>query len=596
MTMLSSPREAMQQHYDAIVVGSGYGGGVAASRLARAGLKVCVLERGREIPVGRFPARLWEAHRELQVSGRNMRFGSETGLFDLRMGNDVHVLMGCGLGGTSLINANVCLRPDIRIFEDPIWPPEIRSDGMLDEGFMRAERILRPLPFPGPPTVKIQAMAKAAEALGIPPGRTPLHIAFSSGVNAAGIQQNACVLCGDCCSGCNVGAKTTTQLTYLPDAVTHGAEIFTECAVQSLRRKGSGDWQVVLAPSKNGAACASLTAGIVVLAAGTLGSTEILLRSQADGLALSSRLGDRFSANADAIAIGYNNDIPVNNVGVGYPPKVELEPVGPAVAALIDLRDTPELKDAIAIVEAAMPSSIAPLLPLLLTAGAQFTGVDTDGGLADELDEAGRALSCLVNGAYRGAVHNTQTFLAIGHDDASGRMRLEDDRLAIHWPEAAQQAVYGAIEEQIRKAVAATGGSYMPNPASMRLLGGNPMTVHPLGGCAMGRSIESGVVNHKGEVFDAEQSPENGAVHRGLYVCDGAVIPRSVGIHPLLTITALAERAMMHLAASHGLTFNDEPAKAETLQDLYAAPDPSAATKDEGFLLRLLRKLSFRGR
>jgi cholesterol oxidase len=595
MTMLSSPREMMQQSYDAVVIGSGYGGGVAASRLARAGLKVCVLERGREIPVGQFPARLSEARRELQVTGRNLRFGAQTGLFDLRLGNDVNVLMGCGLGGTSLINANVCLRPDTRIFDDPIWPGEIVSDGLLAEGYTRAERMLRPLPMAGPPTVKFQAMEKAAKVLGAQLDRTPLHIVFSDGANAAGVFQNACVMCGDCCSGCNVGAKTTTQLTYLPDAVAHGAEIFTECSVRSLRRNGADDWLIILALPKDGTARPSLTAKIVVLAAGTLGSTEILLRSRTDGLALSPRLGDRFSANADAIAIGYNNDIPVNNVGVGFPPKADMDPVGPAVAALIDLRDTPELKDAIAIVEAAMPSSIAPLLPSLLTTGAQFTGLDSDGTLADELDEAGRALTSLINGAYRGAIHNTQTFLAIGHDDASGSMRLEDDRLTIHWPGAAQQAVYGAIEERIKQAVAATGGTYMPNPASMRLMGGHPMTVHPLGGCAIGHDIESGVVNHKGEVFDAGHPPEDGAVHRGLYVCDGAVIPRSVGIHPLLTITALAERAMMHLAASHGLSFDDEPAKAGAVRTLYAKENASAAMPGEGFLSRFLRRLGLRG-
>lgn len=595
MTMHSSPRETMRQSYDAIVIGTGYGGGVAASRLARAGLKVCVLERGREIPVGDFPARLSQARRELQVSGRNIRFGSETGLFDLRLENDVNVLMGCGLGGTSLLNANVCLRPDTRIFDDPIWSGEIGSEGLLAESYKRAERMLRPQPMAGPPTVKFQAMEKSAKGLGAQLKRPPLHIAFANGANAAGVFQKACIMCGDCCSGCNVGAKTTTQLTYLPDAVAHGAEIFTECTVRSLRRNSADDWQIILAPPKNGTARSSLTAKIVVLAARTLGSTEILLRSQAEGLALSGRLGDRFSANADAIAIGYNNDIPVNNVGVGYPPKADLDPVGTAVAALIDLRDTPELKDAITIVEAAMPSSIGPLLPMLLTTGAQFTGVDSDGGLADELDEAGRALSSLVNGAYRGALHNTQTFLAIGHDDASGRMRLEDDRLTIYWPDAAQQAVYGAIEERIKQAVAATGGAYMPNPASMRLMGGHPMTVHPLGGCAIGHDIESGVVNHKGEVFDAAHSPEDGAVHRGLYVCDGAVILRSVGIHPLLTIIALAERAMMHLAESHGLSFDDEPANAGVVQTLYATENAPAATASEGFLSRFLRRLSLRG-
>jgi cholesterol oxidase len=581
---LSSPRAAMRPHYDAVVIGSGYGGGVAASRLARAGLKVCVLERGREIPVGGFPAKLSEAQRELQITGRKGRIGPATGLFDIRLNDDVHVLMGCGLGGTSLINANVCLRPDPRVFEDAAWPQEVRSDGLLREGFARAERMLRPEPFPGR-LVKLEALETAAKALGAPLGRPPLHIAFSAGPNGAGVMQQACVMCGDCCSGCNVGAKTTTQLTYLPDAVFHGAEIFTETLVRSLRKAENGEWQVVLAPGGDGPQ--SVTAKIVVLGAGTLGSTEILLRSAAEGLALSPRLGERFSANADAIAIGYNNDVPVNGVGVGHPPKAPVDTVGPAVAGLIDLRATPEMADGIAIVEASIPSSMAPPLPALL-AGAPLIGFDGDGGLSDELDEAGRALSGLLNGAYRGAVHNTQTFLAIGHDHAAGRMRLDGDRLAIEWPGAGKQAVYGAIEERFKRAVAATGGTYLPNPVSTRLMGSNLMTVHPLGGCAMGRDRETGVVNHRGELFDAAQDASADAIHRGLYVCDGAVIPRSIGIHPLLTITALAERMMMHVAATYGLAFDD--ASPQQTRELYPPAAP-AAVQPSSFITRLLQRL-----
>jgi cholesterol oxidase len=587
MTMLSSPREAMRPHYDAVVVGSGYGGGVAASRLARGGLKVCVLERGREIPVGGFPAKLSEAQRELQITGRKGRIGPATGLFDIRLNDDVHVLMACGLGGTSLINANVCLRPDPRVFDDPVWPEEVHSDGLLRESFARAERMLRPVPYEGEPVAKVEALKTAATALGAPLGRPPLHIAFADGPNAAGVMQQACVSCGDCCSGCNVGAKTTTQLTYLPDAVFHGAQIFTETPVRSVCKDGVGRWQIALT-GKDGAA-QSVTADIVVLAAGTLGSTEILLRSAAEGLALSPRLGERFSANADAIAIGYNNDVPVNGVGVGHPPKASVGTVGPAVAGLIDLRGTPILADGIAIVEASIPGSMAPPLPFLFVPGAPFTGFDTDKGLSDELDEAGRALSSLVSGAYSGAIHNTQTFLAIGHDDAAGRMHLDGDRLAIHWPGAARQPVYGTIEQRFKQAVAATGGTYLPNPVSTRLMGSNLMTVHPLGGCAMGRDRDSGVVNHRGEVFDAGQAADTDAVHRGLYVCDGAVVPRSLGIHPLLTITALAERTMMHLAATHGFVFDDAAPKDET-HELYAET-PFSAAQEPGFIKRLLQRL-----
>jgi cholesterol oxidase len=240
--------------------------------------------------------------------------------------------------------------------------------------------------------------------------------------------------------------------------------------------------------------------------------------------------------------------------------------VGPAVAGLVDLRKTDKLEDGLAVVEASIPSGAAGLLPLLFAAGAPVIGRDTDWSLADELDEAGRALESLVDGAYRGAVRNTQTFLAVGHDSGSGRMRLEHDRIVIDWPGAAQETVFQRIEETLRRATAATGGTYVKNPLSLRLMGGNILTVHPLGGCAIGADRNAGVVNHKGQVFDGGPGAAANDVHEGLYVCDGAVVPRSVGVHPLLTITALAERAMIHLASDRGWTIAtklpDAPAQA----------------------------------
>ncbi len=141
---LSMPASKLKAHYDVIVVGSGYGAGVAASRLARCGRKVAVLERGREFLPGDFPEAWRSASAETQMTGPHGRVGSATALFDVRVGKDVNVLMACGLGGTSLINANVCLSPDARVFEDTAWPREVRRDRLLAEGFVRARHMLRP--------------------------------------------------------------------------------------------------------------------------------------------------------------------------------------------------------------------------------------------------------------------------------------------------------------------------------------------------------------------------------------------------------------------------------------------------------------------
>src|SRR3972149_5485489 len=167
MAGLSRSLGFLRDRYDVIVVGSGYGGGVAASRLSRAGKKVAVLERGREVLTGQFPSRFPDLKNELQGTGKRLRTGPSSALFDVRLGEDMHVLVGCGLGGGSLVNAGVALRPDDRVFADAVWPGQIAQDGLIEEGFRRAERWLRPQSDPRANThTKYQALEAAGRALG----------------------------------------------------------------------------------------------------------------------------------------------------------------------------------------------------------------------------------------------------------------------------------------------------------------------------------------------------------------------------------------------------------------------------------------------
>jgi cholesterol oxidase len=562
MTRLARSPAQLKPYYDCVVVGSGYGGGVAASRLARAGKRVAVLERGRELVTGEFPGRLPELRSDLQFTGRRVRMGAPTGLYDVRLGEDMHVLVGCGLGGGSLINAGVALRPDPRVFQDPVWPQEVAQDGLLEEGYARAARWLRPArdPLAGE-HAKYRALAGSGESLGR--GRlaaAPVAVSFEDIVNPAGIVQPACTRCGDCCGGCNTGAKNTVALTYLPDAARHGAEIFTHARVRRVAQSdGKSDdrrWQVHLerldGPSGAPTAQMHISAGMVILAAGTLGSTEILLRSRAAGLVLSDRLGQRFSANGDIIAFGYGGKTRVNAVGVGHPPRVEGLDVGACVSGQIEIVDEENLAGSLTVQEGVLPSALAPVLPVLFIPNGRLLG----------------ALQSLVRGVYEGPFANLQTFFAVSHDSASGRLVLEDDRVALAWPGAQDEPVYRRLDDVLAALVKAAGGSYVKNPLAGTMMGRQPATAHPLGGCGMGRDRSEGVVNHKCQVFDGAAGPAD--VHRGLYVVDGAVMPRSLGVNPLLTITALAERAMMHLARDLTLSFDDAPA-------LVDAPVPAAA-------------------
>ena len=547
MSRLARPWTERDSHYDVIVVGSGYGGGVAASRLARAGKRIAVLERGREFLTGEFPGRFPDLKNQLQVSNARGRTGPATALYDVRLGDDMHVLLGCGLGGGSLVNGGVALRPDARVFDDPVWPGQLAQDGLLDEAFRRAERWIRPAHHDRASAMaKYQALEAAAHDLGHSVVNCPLAVSFEDTVNPAGIAQPACTLCGDCCGGCNVGAKNTVALTYLPDAARYGADIFTEVTVQHIEKQDDDVWTVgVTARNAPGEEenKTHLTSDVVILAAGTLGSSEVLLRSQARGLNCSETLGQRFSANGDIIAFGYGAKPEINCIGVGHPPKLDNLTVGAVVSGQIEIRDPSDVNNGMCVQEGTLPSALAPALPLLFLPDGRLLG----------------ALKSLINGVYKGPFKHLQTYFAVSHDSSGGCITLNDDRVRLTWPNAKDEPVYAKLDKVLTDIVTHAGGDYVKNPLAGTIVGHQPATAHPLGGCCMGHDAGGGVVNHKSQVFDTSHTRDDTAVHQGLYVMDGSIIARSLGVNPLLTITALSERAMLHFADDHRLSFDDAP-------------------------------------
>jgi cholesterol oxidase len=564
VTYLATPVERLVRDYDVVVVGSGYGGAVSASRLARAGFRVCVLERGEERQPGDFPESPISGLREIQVDFPDRRFGGRSALFDFRVNPDISVLQGCGLGGTSLINANVAIMPDERVWLDPIWPEAIRADleTRIADGQARAVEMLRPNPFPGQmetPT-KLQALERSAQFMGRPFVRAPIVVNFEGGVNHVGVEQPACNGCGNCVGGCNRGSKNTLLANYLPDAVNHGAQLFTGTAVRRVERQGKR-WLVHFdlvdsGAARMGAPSMFVRAETVIIAAGSLGSTEILLRSREAGLATSDRLGHGFTGNGDVLGFAYNADISIHGVAVpsgrpGFGP-------GPCISGIIDLRQTDQLADGMIIEEGAIPSSLAPMLGTSLFLAARLLGKDTDQGFQDFAAETFREVQSLVPG-LSGAVGNTQTFLVMAHDDSQGQIRLVDDRVRIHWDGCGGQPVFDRINANLLRATEALGGTYIKNPIWAERLGKSLITVHPLGGCGMGETAESGAVDHLGRVFAGRSGP---AVHPGLYVSDGSVLPRSLGVNPLLTISTLAERAVALMVEQAGRTIAyDLPSK-----------------------------------
>lgn len=562
MNRISIPLSLIEESYDVVVIGSGYGGGISASRLARAGQKVCLLERGKEILPGEFPDTVDEALAELQFDTPKGKIGKATGLYNIHVNDQQNVVVGCGLGGTSLINANVSLKPEDEVFNDPRWPEEIRQhkDSYLKDGYDRAFEMLKPNPYPTsrPTPAKTKAHQKSAQYMGLADSfyRPPINVTFETppnGINHVGVEQLACNNCGDCVSGCNYKAKNTTLMNYLPDAYNHGAQIFCESSVRYIEKVDDG-YLVHYQPLEKGrelfdAPTKFVKAKIVVLSAGTLGSTEILLRSKENGLSVSQQLGKNFSGNGDILGFGYNNDEPIHGIGWGNHPPGELPEVGPCITSIIDMRYGDDWSSRMVIEEGSMPGAIAKLLPSALAFAAGTIGEDTDTGMFDALKEKGRELESYVKGAYAGAVDNTQTYLIMSHDDGRGDMVLKEDMLRIDWEGVGEQVNFIKGNENLYKATEALGGEYVKNPIWTKIFNESLITVHPLGGCVTGKDAEQGVTNHKGQVFSATNGTD---VHEGLYVCDGAIIPTSLAVNPLFTISAMSERNIALLAEDKG--------------------------------------------
>ncbi len=573
MPTLSSPYHDLQSHYPVVVIGSGYGGSIIASRLSRAGQRVCLLEQGREFQLGDYPTTAAEALKNLQVSGLPDYRGSRTGLYHVYFDREISAFVGCGLGGTSLVNANVSLRAEKRVFDDPCWPKALQDDvsTLMEEGYRQAEEMLKPTPYPEefPALAKMQALEQSAAALGEIFYRPPINVNFHEGINHVGVEQHPCKLCGDCVTGCNYAAKNTLVMNYLPDAKNHGAEIFTQIAVRSLERIG-GRWVVYYQDLSADDECSPerirfISADLVVLAAGTFGSTEILLRSKASGLKLSNNLGQRFTGNGDVLAFGYNTKEPINGIGFGSHSPEGRTPVGPCITGIIDRRNRSCLNDGMVIEEGSIPGAMAAFLPQVFALSAQWVGKST--GQPNGFAKNQQELESLIRGSYYGAANNTQTYLVMSHDDGDGRLLLEDDHYRISWPNVGGKPVFSHINDILTAATRPLGGTFIPNPIWSAVSEHTLITVHPLGGCVMGDDALKGVVNHKGQVFCDETGD---AIYDSLYVSDGSIIPRSLGVNPLLTISALAERCAALIAKDHAWTVDytlpSAPKNTTTLQ------------------------------
>lgn len=587
--MLATPWEKRQSTYDFIVIGSGYGGAITAARLATAGINrsICVLERGKEWPTGSYP----ETAPDVLAATRSDL--NPLGLYEFLNYPDISVIKGSGLGGTSLINANVAIIPDREVFEQYHWPSAITYDTLLPY-YQRARQALAANPHPRAAQLgKVQALDRRARQLGTRARALDIVVNFTvDGPNQFGVNQKPCTDCGNCVSGCNVGAKNTLYMNYLPVAAKAGATILTQTKVEWLEKLPAGGWRIHGKHVKDGGGSDSFTldAGEVILSAGSLNSTEILLRSEMHGLSVSPALGTKFNGNGDFFGLAYNGAMQTNVLGYGVKdvpgPSDSPEP-GPNIVGLVRYTDGLPEAERISIEDFSFPRAYVEASKAVF---GMIRGRDTVTGnekaQADRLQRDLNPLGQLHD--PNGAMNHSMLYLVMGQDNARGTILFEapftepDGRIRVSWDHAGQQQIFTRMNMELQRHARALEANFISNPTWSIFQLGHLITAHPLGGCPMGEDYLEGAVDPFGRVFSGD-----GTVHQGLHVTDGSVIPSALGVNPLITISALTERFAERKIQQIGGNDYPKPAKIVSMAAIDAL---DVITYNEGQLEALFRR------
>ncbi|MFF3915308.1 GMC family oxidoreductase N-terminal domain-containing protein [Streptomyces sp. NPDC001852] len=531
--------------YDVIVVGSGFGGSVSALRLTEKGYRVGVLEAGRRFTRDALPRNSWDL--------KNYLWAPRLGMFGIQrihlLGN-VMVLAGAGVGGGSLNYANTLYVPPKAFFDDPQWRDITDWQEELKPYYDQARRMLgvRLNPTMTPSDVHLKA---AAQRMGV--GDTfhlaPVGVFFGDGKDAdgtakarpgeqvndpyfggAGPSRNACTECGECMTGCRHGAKNTLNENYLYLAEKAGAVVHPMTTVVSVTDDSRGGYAVATLPTdrKKKGEGRLFTARRVVLAAGTYGTQTLLHRMKAGGQLpyLSARLGDLTRTNSEAL------------VGAQTDNRRYRKATGEARA---------DFTRGVAITSSIHPDENTHIEPVRYGKGSNSMG-----GLSilqvPYAEGSSRALAWLANAAR----HPVLVLRSLSNRRWSERtiiglvMQSLDNSLTTYLkPDGVGKGLLTARQghgtpnpKQIKAATEAASALAAEingfAGSNVGELMGTPLTAHFLGGCPIGDSAETGVLDPYHRLYG----------HPGISVVDGAAVSANLGVNPSLTITAQAERAM----------------------------------------------------
>jgi cholesterol oxidase len=519
-------------HYDVLVIGSGFGGSVTALRLTEKGYKVGVLEAGARFDDEDFAETSWQKEKFL--------FAPALGWYGIQridMVKDCMILAGAGVGGGSLVYANTLYEPLDAFYRDPSWSHITDWKAELAPFYDQAKRMLgvveNPLRTPSD-----EVMEKVATEMGVADSfhPTPVGVFFGGpGAKAgehvddpyfggAGPDRNACLACGECMTGCRHNAKNTLVKNYLYLAEQAGAVVHPLTTVTRVRPREGGGYEVTARWTKaklsRRSAVKSFTADQVVFAAAALGTQKLLhrLKSEGDLPHLSDRLGVLTRTNSEAI-----------------------------LGALAPDLET-DYSQGIAITSSWHPDDHTHIEPVRYGKGSNAMSL-MQTVLADETGQEPR----------------WRTWLRELWNKRAEALDLYDVK---HWSERTVIAlVMQTLDNSITtKAAKRFGRFYMtseqghglPNPTYIPIAydavrrmaeamggtpGGNigepfnrPLTAHFIGGCTIGDSAQTGVVDPFQRVYG----------YPGLHIADGSAISANLGVNPSLTITAQTERAMAY--------------------------------------------------
>jgi cholesterol oxidase len=522
----------VESTYDVVVVGSGFGGGVTACRLAEQGVRVCVLERGRRFGPGDYPDRPEQA--PLAFWHPTLNPG---GMLDLRLMRDLSVITAAGVGGGSLVYANVQLRAPADVFVQEPWPDAI-TRAELDPYYDRTEEALQPRETPPEFDLpKVRAFDEMARRAGRTATRLPLAVHFGESRRHpfSDVFQQGCQNLGRCDVGCPVLAKNTVDITYLARAETHGAEVYPLHEVLRIDPPAGADgrWRIGFRDLQY-RVTGAVEAPLLVLAAGTIGSSRLLLKNRSRLGRLSPALGSRFSGNGDALALAIDPAAPgVTGAHTEY---------GPSMTSRIDYTD----ERGFMVADGGLPGNFGGLLAAVREVNAltgwgrvvlHLKNAATKVGLTDR-----HVTHRNVQLKDQEPIGDSLVFLMIGRDAAEGQMRLTPmfGCFDIRWRKSDSAGLFAGMREAAGElARAAEAKSFFALDAGPL---GKFITVHPLGGCPMSDDPARGVTDDRGRVHGYE----------GLYVLDGSIVPTALGVNPSKTIAALAERGVEGLLARRG--------------------------------------------